>query len=343
MHAATWVIRRRRWLVGAWLIAIPGMLYAAGSLRDRMVAFSRLPGSESALVEDLLADRFGSPFAQSLLLVARGLPHYDRPMDSEPLRRIHIALTQIAGVGAVLSPLNSSDTLLRGNERGAALFIAGFDPVQVRGDSLVIAARSATASLADALRPDAPSITLRWTGLSAVLLDLREASAEATRRSEVLALPVILLLLLVAFRSVVAALIPLVFGVLAISTSLGAALLASAWTTPALLLSNVISILGLALGVDYSLLTVTRFRDGLAQGDDARGAAVHAVRTAGHTILLSGSTVALGFAGLLLVPISEVRSVGLGGLVTAVVTVALATTLLPALLGVVGRRINLGR
>jgi len=342
VDAATWIIRRRRSVAGAWLIVAPAMLYAAGSLRNRMVPFSRLPGSESAAVEDILADKFESPFAGSLLLVARGLPPYERAAESKALQRIAAGLSEVPGVTAVLSPVNSSDTLFRGNEPGSAVFLVGFDPAVVRGDSLVISGRRMSDGLADVLRPTSPGVTLHWTGLSAILLDLRHASADATRHSELLALPIMLVLLLMAFRSVVAAVVPLVFGVVGIGVSLGAALIASSWSTPALLLGNVISILGLALGVDYSLLTVTRFREALARGSDPADAAVYAARNAGHTILVSGATVALGFTGLLLVPIGEIRSVGLGGLVTAVVTVALATTLLPALLSWLGRRIDLG-
>lgn len=342
MDAATWIIRQRRFVAAAWLIVAPAMLFAAGKLRDRMVPFTRLPGSESAIVEDILVDKFKSPFAGTLVLVARGLPPYERPMDSESLQRITLALSRVRGVTAVLSPANSADTLFRGNEPGSAMFVVGFDPGVTHSDSLIVALRRTSDTLAVELRAGAPDLTLHWTGLSAILLDMRHASAAATRRSELLALPAILVLLFLAFRSIVAALVPLVFGVVGIGVSLGAALVASLSGSPSLLLGNVVSILGLALGVDYSLLTVTRFREALARGEDSVSAAVYALKNAGHTIVVSGATVALGFAGLLLVPIGEIRSVGLGGLVTSLVTVALATTLLPALLCVLGRRIDIG-
>lgn len=342
MHVAARVIRHRKWVAAVWLVVVPSMMLAAGRLQNRMVAFARLPGSESAAVEDVLAGEFESPYAHSLILVARGLPAFDEPASSDALQRIARSVTSVRGVTATLSPLTSGDVALRGDEPGSAVFLVGIDPREVRADSLVRTLRRATTALADTLRSTSPSVTLHWTGLPALLQDLRTASATATRQSELRALPVVLVLLLLAFRSLVAAIIPLLFGFLAIAVSLGAALIASAWSTPALLLGNVISILGLALGIDYSLLTVTRFREALEHGSDSQAAAVDAVRNAGHTILLSGATVALGFAGLLLVPIGEIRSVGLGGLIVAAVAVLLATTLLPVLLSWMGRRIDLG-
>jgi putative drug exporter of the RND superfamily len=343
MHVAARIIRHRKWVAAAWLVVVPSMMVAAGRLQNRMVAFARLPGSESAAVEDVLAREFESPYAHSLILVARGLPPFEAPATSHALQRIATSVTSVRGVTAALSPLTSGDVALRGDEPGSAVFLVGIDPRQVRADSLVRTLRRVTAALADTLRSTSPAATLHWTGLSALLQDLRTASATATRQSELRALPVVLVLLLVAFRSVVAAVIPLIFGFLAIAVSLGAALIASVWGTPALLLGNVISILGLALGIDYSLLTVTRFREALAQGFDSTSAAIDAIRNAGHTIVLSGATVALGFAGLLLVPIGEIRSVGLGGLIVALVAVLLATTLLPVLLSWMGRRIDLGK
>ena len=342
MHVAARIIQHRRWVAAGWLVVVPSMLLAASRLQNRMVAFARLPGSESAAVEDILAGEFESPYAQSLILVARGLAPFAEPAGSRELQRIARSVRSVRGVTAMLSPLTSGDVALRGSEPGSAVFLVGIDPRQLRADSLVMTLRHVTQALADSMRSTSPSVTLHWTGLSALLQDLRIASAAATRQSELRALPVVLVLLLVAFRSVVAAIIPLIFGILAIAVSLGAALIASLWGTPALLLGNVISILGLALGIDYSLLTVTRFREAIAQGGNAKSAAIDAVRNAGHTIGLSGATVALGFAGLLLVPIDEIRMVGLGGLIVALVAVLLATTLLPALLSWMGRRIDLG-
>src|SRR5439155_609785 len=117
-----------------------------------------------------------------------------------------------------------------------------------------------------------------------------------------------------AFGSLVAAGAPVVSGVLVIVLALGASgMLAARWPL-SILLQTFVSMIGLGLGIDYALLSVSRFREALAAGGDPVQAAVATGRSAGRTILLSGLTVALGFAALLAVPLGELRSVAVGGL-----------------------------
>jgi RND superfamily putative drug exporter len=162
------------------------------------------------------------------------------------------------------------------------------------------------------------------------------------QKGESLVLPATLALLVLAFASFVAALIPLAVGQLAISMALGvAALLALRWHL-SILVQNLAAMLGLSLGIDYALLMVSRFREALSAGHGPKEASAIAVRKAGHTLLVSASTVAIGFAALLTVPISEIRSIGVAGFVVAGASVLLANTLLPAGLALLGSRINAG-
>jgi RND superfamily putative drug exporter len=147
---------------------------------------------------------------------------------------------------------------------------------------------------------------------------------------------------LLAFGSCVAALIPLAVGQLGIAMALGLVwILASRWHL-SILVQNLATMLGLSLGIDYALLMVGRFREALCAGVDPSGASCVAARQAGHTLLVSASTVAIGFAALLTVPISEIRSIGVSGFVVAGTSVLLATTLLPAGLALLGKRIDAG-
>ena len=110
-----------------------------------------------------------------------------------------------------------------------------------------------------------------------------------------------------------------------------------------LLLQNVVAMLGLGLGIDYALLVVGRFREALLEGMSSSAAAEEAARKAGHTIFLSGAAVAIAFSSLLIVPVNEIRSIAVGGLLVIAATVLLATSLLPAILSLIGPRINAGR
>src|SRR5207253_4232877 len=102
--------------------------------------------------------------------------------------------------------------------------------------------------------------------------------------------------------------------------------------------TNLVELIGLALAVDYSLLVVYRFREELERTDAVDEAVVRTMTTAGRSVVFSGATVALGLALLLFIPVPFVRSLGIGGLLIPLVSVAAATTLLPALLSVYGRR-----
>ena len=140
-----------------------------------------------------------------------------------------------------------------------------------------------------------------------------------------------------------AALIPVAIGQLAIATALAiAGFLALHWHL-SILVQNLATMLGLGLGIDYALLMVSRFREAIAAEQNGLRASVIAARQAGHTLLISASTVAIGFLALLTVPISEVRSIGVAGFLVAGTSVLLANTLVPALLAALGPRINAGR
>jgi putative drug exporter of the RND superfamily len=156
-------------------------------------------------------------------------------------------------------------------------------------------------------------------------------------------IPATLVLLLVAFGSLMAAVIPLAVGQLAIATTLAiAGFLAQRWHL-SILVQNLATMLGLGLGVDYALLMVSRFREAISAGSDGPAASVIAAREAGRTLLISASTVAIGFLALLTVPISEIRSIGIAGFLVAGISVLLTNTLVPAVLALLGRRIDIGR
>jgi RND superfamily putative drug exporter len=334
------VIRHRVGVLLSWAAAYVILAPAAKGLADRLVASTYLRESESAAVEDELTGAFGSVTSQRLLLVARGLPHANSSDRDESIARIAEALRDVPGVTSIQSWLSTNDELLLGTEPGSAILVLGVNAGTDSPDSLVIRLREASTALLDQLGPEA---TLKLSGTHALSLDLRHASSLDARRAETRALPASALFLLIAFGSLGAALLPAVFGALAIVASLGAATVVSGWWVPTVMLQSVVSVLGLALGIDFALLSVSRFREGLAEGLSPRLAAGQAAERAGRVIALSGSTVALGFLALLSVPVEEIRSVALGGLLTVTFAVLLATTLLPALLSWVGRGIDFGR
>jgi RND superfamily putative drug exporter len=198
-------------------------------------------------------------------------------------------------------------------------------------------------SLQGQLRGRYPEVKFELTGETPLNFDIRKASADDVQHAESLVIPATLALLLVAFGSVVAALIPVATGQLAIASALAlAGFLARRWHL-SILVQNLSTMLGLGLGIDYALLMVSRFREAIGNEPDGVKGSFVAARQAGRTLVISAATVAIGFLALLTVPISEIRSIGIAGFLVAGTSLLLANTVVPALLAALGPRINAGR
>jgi len=217
------------------------------------------------------------------------------------------------------------------------------DPHDKAVEALVPVLRAKADWMEGQLRSQYPNINLEITGETPLTFDLRKVSADDVRHAEERAMPVTLLLLFLAFGSLVAAVLPLGIGVLSISMALGAAALLAHYLHLSILVQNLATMLGLGLGIDYALLIVSRFREALAEGYDPGRAADIAAAQAGKTLLISATTVAIGFSALLTVPISELRSIGIAGLLVTILSVMLCTFILPWVLGLLGHRINAAR
>jgi RND superfamily putative drug exporter len=159
-------------------------------------------------------------------------------------------------------------------------------------------------------------------------------------RAEAFSLPVLLIVMLVIFGSLAAASLPLAIGGIAILGSFTALRLLTLGTAVSIYSINITTILGLGLGIDYGLFMVSRFREELHHQDSVADAVARTVATAGRTVAVSGITVALALASLMLFPETFLRSMGYGGVATVLVDVLAALTVMPALLAVLGPRVN---
>jgi RND superfamily putative drug exporter len=332
----------RPWVSGIVLAAaialVPFSFHAERSLETA----TRVEGSQAATVRQELTTRFRSPFVNQVVLVIQGVPPPDSPEGSHALQSIVTALKAQPGVSGVASYLDLRDSLFLGRG-GGTLVLVGLTPTEGPVESLVPKLHQLAGSLQDQLRSRYPSARIELTGEIPLNFDIRKASADDVRRGETLVIPATLALLLIAFGSLMAALIPLAVGQLAIAMTLAiTGLLARHWHL-SILVQNLATMLGLGLGIDYALLMVSRFREAISAGLDGPAASAIAARQAGRTLLISASTVAIGFLALLTVPISEIRSIGIAGCLVAGVSVLLTNTLVPAVLGLLGRRIDLGR
>lgn len=333
---------RRFWLAISGFVMALALLPFSYKIERRLETAVHIRGGESEKVAQELAQRFHSPYAHRLVLVISGIPNPDSAEGADALTFLTGSLRTVPGVSGVVSSLDWPDPLFTGNN-GGALIIVGLDPHDEDVEALVPRLREEAGWMEGRLRSQYPGIKLEITGETPLNFDLRKVSADDVNHAEERAMPVTLVLLLLAFGSLVAALLPLGIGVLSISMALGAAALLTHYLHLSILVQNLATMLGLGLGIDYALLMVSRFREALSDGCDPGCAADIAAGQAGRTLIISATTVAIGFSALLTVPISELRSIGITGLLVTVLSVMLCTFILPWVLGLLGHRINAAR
>ena len=319
------VVTRFRWLVlalGAAVLAL-GVAWGGGVFGDLTSGGFDDPGSESSRAHDAVTDRFGR---QDMDVVAL----YSGEGNVLPaLETVAGRLASRPEVATVVIGPASHD----GKARYLALQLSDGDEDRKLAD---------LAAIRPLLRADPPAQT-QIGGLTPFLDEASgQISADITR-AELISLPLLLILLLFVFRGVVAALTPLLVGVLAVLGAFICVRLLAQVTDVSVFAINIITMLGLGMAVDYSLFIVSRFREELAAGQSTSDAVVATLATAGRTVLVSGLTVALALSSLLVFPMDFLKSMAWGGMSAVLVAMLAALTVLPALLAVLGPRINAGR
>jgi RND superfamily putative drug exporter len=333
---------RRFWVAGVVLAAVVALLPFSFHAERYLETATRVEGSQAEIVRQELNTRFHSPFVDRVVLVIQGLPPANSAEGEQALTTIVAALRAEPGVSGVVSYLDLRDSIFLG-KGGGTFVLVGLSSTEGPVESLVPKLHERAKSLQDQLRTRYPAVKLELTGELPLNFDIRKASADEVQRGETLVIPATLALLLVAFGSLVAAVIPLAVGQLAIATTMAVTGFLAARLHLSILVQNLATMLGLGLGIDYALLMVSRFKEAISAGHEGPEASVIAARQAGRTLLISASTVAIGFLALLTVPISEIRSIGVAGFLVAGMSVLLTNTLVPALLALLGPRINAGR
>ncbi|HTO73387.1 MAG TPA: MMPL family transporter, partial [Gemmatimonadales bacterium] len=314
--------------------------------------------TESSQAEDLLRERFSRSLSDLFAVTFTAPDPIDQPFPRLVLDSLIAALSREPYVHGVayyhpgedttyLSPGGHTtlrathDSSFISRDRRTTFVLLALTGVS--GDSssrLVMPVRRAITATLDRFAVDTKRYQVRVTGRSPLDFDIRNITAADSKRGELRLLPITMGILLLAFGALVAALLPLLVGFMAIWTTLAIITVLAQYTPMSVFVLNMTSMLGLGVGIDYSLLIVTRFREELNKGLRRRDAAHRALVTAGSAVFTSGLTVVVGFGALLLTPLTDTRSVGIGGLVVVGMAVLLSTTLLPALLAVLGRQID---
>ena len=296
--------------------------------------------TEASEAQDNLERRFDSPVSEFFAVTLAAPATLDSGASRPVLDTLVHALAAEPFVRGVVSYVSTGDTAFLSRDRRATFLVVALRTTT--GDSAASMVPIVRQTIRETLErmPRGGQYTVYVTGRAPLDLDVRQVSAEDSRRGEARLLPLTMVILVLAFGALVAAVLPLIVGFLAIVVSLTIIGYLTHVTPMSVFVLNMTTMIGLGVGIDYSLLVVTRFREELSRGKRRREAAVTTFLTAGAAVVTSGLTVVVGFAALLFTPLVETRSVGLGGLVVVGVAVLLSTTLLPALLAIMGRSIE---
>ncbi|MBA2533120.1 MAG: MMPL family transporter [Nocardioidaceae bacterium] len=324
---------RRRWVLLAGTLVFIVIAGASG-----VSVFSQLkgggfddPDAESVRAELLLAEEFnaGSP---DLVMVVTA----DQGVDSSPAQEAGRALTEeIAaepGVAQAMSYWSTDSPTLRSEDGDKALVL-----VRLTGDEEAVEA-AAEPIIADYVTRD--SLRIDTGGPAALGVSLGGIIGEDLAIAEAIAVPLTLILLALVFGSVISGLLPIGVGAIAVLGTFLSLYLISQSTDVSIFAINLTTALGLGLAIDYSLLIVSRFREELAAGLGTEEAIARTVQTAGRTVAFSGLIVAVALSALLIFPLYFLRSFAYGGIAVVLIAVIGALISLPALLSVLGSRVD---
>ncbi|BCJ32993.1 membrane protein [Actinocatenispora thailandica] len=295
--------------------------------------------SESARVSSALADDFQAGDANLIVLV-RGDGKPDDPTVAGPATRLARWAQHADGVAAMQSYWTSGHPASLRSKDGTRALIT----LRLSGDEDTY--MNAAQRLTPQLTEHAGGLHLEFAGAAQVYSELNKQTQHDLKISEAIATPITAVLLILVFGSVVAAVLPLLIGGLSIVTTMLVLELLTHVTSVSTYALNLTTALGLGLAIDYSLFILTRFREELAQrgnrGDRAtvRAAISATMHTAGRTVLFSAVTVALAMAALAVFPLDFLKSFAYGGVSVVVLAAAGALLVLPALLALLGTRVN---
>ncbi len=315
------VLRHRRIVLATWGVVLVLALWAASGLADLLTNRFTLPGTDTRRAELVLEEHFGQKSTGSFTIVATSdgraqalVPAVTaaarRASEELPTSRVVsvVPVNEDVVVGQIVSELAPADSKERTDDMRRAIGAI-------------------------------PGATVYLTGQAAIEHDLDPVFGHDLLVGELIAIPIALLILVFTFGTL-AFLIPFAFALVTIPTTLAIVWVFASFMELSTYIQNLVSLIGLGIAIDYSLLVVYRFREELRNGLPREEAIVKTMSTAGRAVVFSGTAVAIGLAMLLFMPLPFMRGFGIAGLFIPAVSVLAAVTLLPVLLAFAGQRLD---
>jgi RND superfamily putative drug exporter len=315
------VAAHRKAVLACWLVLFLLGGYAASNLGKLLTNRFSVPGSEAEKGLSILKTRFNERGDGAFTLVARSTgPALSPAVVEQAAERAATTLPD----GKALPP----------RPAGPGIYY-----VQIQTPLQAADAKNHTTAMRQAIGT-VPGVKTYLTGFPALAHDEQPIYSKDLSKGEMIALPIAIAVLLFMFGTLGAVIVPLIFVAATLPTTLGLVWVIAHLGSTAQYVTNIVTLIGLGIAIDYSMLVVFRFREELSSGKDVQGALETTMSTAGRATLFSGMTVAIGLAALLAMPLPFMRSMGAGGVLIPLVSMAASVTLLPALLSVLGTRIN---
>jgi RND superfamily putative drug exporter len=328
---------RRPWLtISAWVVAIAAAFVAAGGLGDVVTQDERmLVPTESDRASELTDQERGvAAFATEIVIIRADEATFGDAEFSSIVAEVEAALSRIDGVTGVTTP-SAGDSFAVSAAGDTALVTANInsDHVEIIGEELLTAVAEV----------ESDGFTLLPFGDATGEVVFDGLAEDTLLRGELIGISVAIVILIVVFGALAASGIPLLASIVSIITAVGATAIVGRAFELSFFVLNMVIMMGLALGIDYTLVMVQRFREELAKGRSVTESVAITGNTASRAVFFSGITVLISLVGMLIVPSTIMRSLGAGAMIVAVTAVLAALTLLPAVLQLLGHRVNKGR
>lgn len=327
--------RARLVLVGAVVfLVVAGAL--GGGVADHLVSGGfEDPDSESAQAAGVLADQFDTGVPNVVLLVTTRIGDVDSLGATSAGNEITEQLARQPHMTNVFSYWSEGNAPPLRSEDGTRALVLG--RIDTDDDTQL---SDYIAQIAPKVEEDSGPVLVEVGGFAEVFREVNETIEEDLITSEMIALPITLVLLVLVFGSVVAAGLPLVVGILSVAGTMLALRLLAEVTDVSIYALNLTTMMGLGLAIDYSMFIVARFREELRNGHEPRAAVTRTVRSAGRTVAFSALTVAASLCAALVFPFTFLRSMAYAGVVVAVMAGLFSLVVLPAILMLLGHRVN---
>ncbi len=334
--------------IGAWILLVIVALAIVGQLLASATTTELKPGAnfETAKAVAALERLRGGPEPiTEIIVIQSGTLTIDDPAFAA---KVNSVFQEIAGLGddivaegaanyyllSALAP-EAAENLVSADRRTTLMtipMVGDFDEAGVNVEEVIQVVERAD---------KADDFRVLISGAASVSYETNEFARHDLEQGERVGIPVALLILLALFGAVVAALIPIGLAIIAIVIALGFVVIIGQFFDLVFFVTLMITMIGLAVGIDYSLFIISRFREELDRGLGVQEAVARAGETAGRTVLFSGLTVVIALCGMFIIPMGFFQSLGLGAILVVVIEMAATLTLLPAILALLGPKVDL--